>query len=145
TVLIYLVDVTGLKGAQEAVRQNEERYRRLFEEAPVAYHEIDGNGVIRRVNAARLALLGLKPGQLLGKPAWELAAPEEREASKQAFHTKIGGEQPLASVEREYVRSDGTRLTLELHENLIRDADGRIMGLRSALLDVTERKQAERE
>src|SRR5262249_45196227 len=72
TVLIYLVDVTGLKGAQEAVRQNEERYRRLFEEAPVAYHEIDGNGVIRRVNAAGLALLGLKLGQLLGKPAWEL-------------------------------------------------------------------------
>ena len=38
------------------------RFRELFDEAPVAYHEIDGAGVIRRVNRAECALFGCEAG-----------------------------------------------------------------------------------
>ena len=44
--------------AEETLRISEERFRDLFEEAPVAYHEVDCEGIIRRVNQAECTLLG---------------------------------------------------------------------------------------
>jgi PAS domain S-box-containing protein len=120
-----------------------EQFRRLFEDAPIAYHEIDREGVVGRVNRAECRLLGLEAGDMLGRHVWEFVAAEEREASRRAIERKMAGDTPLAPFQRHYVRRDGTRLTVEIHENHIRDWKGRILGIRSALLDITERRQAE--
>ena len=144
-ILIYMVDITGLKRAQEALREGEERYRSLFEEAPIAYHEIDRDGILRRVNQAECALLGFPASEILGKPAWQFVAREQREESERTVRRKIAGQEPLAPVRREYVRRDGARLTVEIHENFIRGAEGEIAGMRCALLDITDRRRAEEE
>ncbi len=128
---------------RDEAEESEEQFRSLFEEAPVAYHEIDQSGVIRRVNRTECELLGFGPSELIGKPIWEFVTPSEQGASRAAVQRKISGEQPLVPFEREYVHKDGTRLLLEVHESLIRDRDGAAIGLRSALLDVGERRRAE--
>ena len=117
-------------------------YQSLFDEAPIAYHEIDRQGIIRRVNHAECRLLKLAACEMLGRPVWDFVAPEEREASRQAVGRKLAGEQPLVPFLRAYRRRDGGIVVAEVHENLIRDARGRITGIRTALLDVTERQQA---
>lgn len=138
-----LVNITDQKRTEEALRESEERFRGLFEEAPVAYHEIDTEGVVRRVNRAECQLLGYEPSDILGKHIWEFVAEEERDISREAIRRKVNGAQPLASIQREYIRRDGNRLILEIHENLIRDRNGDVVGIRSTMLDVTERKWAE--
>jgi PAS domain S-box-containing protein len=144
-VAIYMVDITELRRAEEALRQSEERFRILYEEAPVAYHEIDVSGIIRRVNRAEANLLGFEPSRMLGKPISAFVAPEERAAAEQGIQGKLSGEKALEPLRRTYVHRDGTRLTLEIHENLIRDAKGNILGIRSTLFDITERQRAEEE
>jgi PAS domain S-box-containing protein len=52
---------------------------------------------------------------------------------------KLAGNRTLSVFQREYHRADGTPVTLEIHENLITDDTGRIMGIRSALLDISDR------
>ena len=155
--LIWLIGFVGLgsgtrqlmrkrelaEAALETARQNEERFRVLFEEAPVAYHEIDARGIVRRVNRVECELLGFRPEEMLGRQVWEFVPPEEQGKSQEAVRRKVAGEQPLTPFRREYLRSDGTRVTLEIHENLIRDADGAVAGIRSTLLDVTKRVRAE--
>jgi light-regulated signal transduction histidine kinase (bacteriophytochrome) len=47
----------------------------------------------------------------------------------------------LPPLERDYLRSDGTHLTIQIQESLIRDADDAVSGIRSTLVDVTERKR----
>ncbi|HYM09876.1 MAG TPA: two-component regulator propeller domain-containing protein [Bryobacterales bacterium] len=136
---------TERKLAEQALRENEERFRDLFEGAPVAYHEIDQDGVVERVNRAECNLLGLEAPQILGRPIWEFVAPEQREIARQAVLEKVSGRRALAPFQREYVRSDGARLTLEIYENLIRDAAGAIAGVRTAMLDITDRQRAEEE
>src|SRR5579872_4787077 len=52
---------------QEQLRESQERVRGLFEDAPVACHEIDRRGVILRVNQAECALLGFEPADMVGR------------------------------------------------------------------------------
>jgi len=62
-----------------------DRYRRLFDEAPLAYHEADVNGVIRRVNRAECQLLGLAESEILGRCSWDFAIPAHRQAMRDRF------------------------------------------------------------
>src|ERR1019366_1614706 len=50
SILVTLHDITPRRQGEEALRDGEERFRGLFEEAPIAYHEIDIHGVVQRVN-----------------------------------------------------------------------------------------------
>ncbi len=132
------------KRAEEELRESEARFRHLFEDAPVAYHEIDREGIVRRINRAEARQLGREPEEMQGRPFWEFVAPAEREASREAVRRKLAGEMPIAPFEREYVAADGTRRIVEIHESLIREDDGCVTGMRSAILDITERRRAER-
>ncbi len=122
-----------------------ERGRQLFDEAPVAYHEIDTSGIIREVNQAECRLLGYQQDELLGHYIWEFAAPEHRETIRQAIAGKVARAQPLTPFSREYRRSNGTYIWLEIHERLIEDSRGEVVGIRSALLDITDRHRFEKE
>ncbi len=126
-----------------ALRDSEERFRGLFEDAPVAYHEIDREGIIQRVNQAECELLGYERQEMLGRPIWDFVSPEARAQSKEAVRRKVSGEQPLRPFCREYARRDGKTLILEIYEKLIRDSGGEVVGIRSTLLDVTERERAQ--
>ena len=143
-MLSSLVDaVTNASSTEEALRESEERFRGLFDDAPIAYHEIDSNGVVLRVNQVECELLGYDPAAITGHHIWEFVAEEERDASRTAVLEKMAQLRPLKTFSRDYVRKDGTRLVVEVHENLIRNSHGAVTGIRSALLDITARKRAE--
>lgn len=127
----------------DLAENSDQRYRSLFEDAPVAYHEIDANGVLTRINLAECALLGYKREEMLGRPVWELVDVEEQAASREAVSKKLREEKPLVPFERTYRTQDGRQVAVEIHESLIRDAAGAVIGIRSCLLDITDRKRAE--
>ncbi|MBI4876754.1 MAG: PAS domain S-box protein [Acidobacteria bacterium] len=124
-----------------ALRESEERFRGLFEDAPVAYHEIDRHGIVQRVNRAECELLGYSRREVLGRPVWDFVSPEARQQSRVAVLRKVSGELPLETFCREFERRDGRPLLLEIHENLIYGARGEVVGLRSTMLDVTARER----
>ncbi len=133
------------KRGEEELRKSEQRFRELFEEAPVAYHEIDSTGVIRRVNRTECRLLGYSEPEMVGKPCWEFVAQEQRQASRDAVSRKMSGEAPIQPFERDYVTRDGRRLTLWIDEKVIRDTYGATQGIRSAMVDTTNQRRAEGE
>jgi len=80
---------------------------------------------------------------MLGKHIWEFMVPEDRERTKAGILPRIVDEQPLAPLERAYKRVDGSMVIMEVHQKRVRDAEGRPVGLRTFLLDITQRKRAE--
>jgi two-component system, cell cycle sensor histidine kinase and response regulator CckA len=112
-------------------------------EAPIACHELDHDGNVVWVNEAECRLLGLERSEILGRPIWEFVSPGERETSRIAVFRKLAGGDPLPVFERGYIRPDGVSLVLEIHEHYCHTEDGTVSGLRSFLLDITRRKQAE--
>jgi PAS domain S-box-containing protein len=134
--------------AEAEARASEERFRQLFEEAPVAYHELDRDGVICRVNRAECELLGYPAEQLIGKAFWEFAAADARETSEDWVRGKLSdgaGSAAAGPHVGPYVTKDGRPIWLEAHERVILDASGAVCGIRTTLLDITARRHAEEE
>ena len=142
-VLLLMMLNRRIAKARGVAREGEAKFRDLFDSAPVAYHELDRDGVIRRVNRAECVLLGYEAGEMLGRPVWEFIAEPDREASRNSVLRKLSGEQTLGPIQRRYVRRDGAEMWLEIHAILVRNATGATTGIRTALLDIGGRKRAE--
>lgn len=128
---------------ERRLHDSERHFRSWFEDAPIACHEVDRDGLVLCVNQAECELLGFRPEEMLGRPIWEFMAAEDREKTKAGLLQRIASEQPLAPLEREYKRRDGSSVVMEIHQKRIRDASGHATGLRTFLLDITQRKRAE--
>jgi PAS domain S-box-containing protein len=128
------------KRAEEALRESETQFKELFDNAPVAYHELDREGRIVKANLTEQRLLGYRAEELQGHYAWEFIVEK---ASQGAIAAKLSGKAPLLPVERTFIRKDGTFVPLLIHDQLIYDKVGDVTGIRSTLHDITERKQAE--
>jgi PAS domain S-box-containing protein len=137
--VVAMQDITHRKIAAARARQALRQFRALFNDAPIAYHEIDRQGIIRRVNRAECRLLERTRDDIIGLPAWAFAAEHERDKDRNAVFEKLSGLHPLEPVEWEYLTPSGKRLVLQLHENLIHDRTGEITGIRTAMLDITDR------
>lgn len=128
---------------EQQLRDSERHFQSWFQDAPVACHEVDRDGVILCVNQAECELFGFRQEEMLGRPIWEFMAAEDREKTRVGLLRRIADEQPLVPLEREYKRRDGSSVMMEIHQKRIRDAAGQPIGLRTFLLDITQRKRAE--
>lgn len=125
---------------ERELREGEERFRALFNNAPVASHEIDGQGIIGHVNPAECALLGYRAEEIVGKHVWDLVSRESRDVVRRNVMDRLAELRPVTHYECDFVCRDGSLVTVEVHESLMRDKQGGVTGMRSGLLDVTARK-----
>jgi PAS domain S-box-containing protein len=127
----------------QRLRDSERHFQSWFEDAPIACHEVDRDGIVRYVNQAECELFGFRREEMVGCHIWDFMVPEDREKTKAGLLRRIADEQPLVPLEREYKRRDGNSVVMEIHQKRIRDSAGRAIGLRTFLLDITQRKRAE--
>jgi PAS domain S-box-containing protein len=113
----------------------------LFEDAPVAYAEIDNTGRLRRVNRAGCVMFGYDSSELIGKQVWELVSPEQWESCRASIIRCLASAEKLPPVHRKFLRKSGEPFTVEIHQNLIEDESGKIAGIRGILINITERER----
>ncbi len=134
-------DITERKRTEEAVKASEAKFKEIFDDAPVAYHELDRDARIVAVNLTEQRLLGYTAAEMEGRFGWEFV----ENGTPQAVHAKLAGEIPLKPYERMFVRKDGALVPMLVEERLIHDPKGKVTGIRTALHDITERKRIEAE
>ncbi|WP_406700019.1 PAS domain S-box protein [Singulisphaera sp. Ch08] len=139
----FVTDISERKQVEVALRESEERFRRLYDEAPVGYHEVDVEGRIISINRTECEMLGVVREEVVEKSVFDFVAPETREQARQAFPEKVHGNHPLKPIERTLETHDGRRLTVSIEERFKRDELGRVTGIRSTVQDITERKRTE--
>ena len=142
--LNFLTNITERKQAEISLRESKERYRELFDGAPVGYFEYDIEGRITSVNRTELEMLGYTAEEMIGQPVWKFNVEEEL-ARQQILDKLAGTLPPTRNLERNYRKKDGTTLPVLIEDRLLRDAEGRIIGIRSTIQDITDRKRAEKE
>ena len=146
--ICFVQDITERKRAKQALENSEQRYRRLFNEAPVMYVITDNREkdlYIRDVNKMFLDLLGYRRDEVLGTPL----ARYYTEDSVRKMRARDGSRKVLEggflTTERELVSRANKVIQTLVHSLPEYGADGRIIGTRVMLLDITERKRAESE
>jgi PAS domain S-box-containing protein len=122
----------------EDVKAIQVQFDAVFDGAPVGYQDIDNDGVIVRVNVKECQLKGVVAQEIIGLPCWKLYPENHQKRIEEEVRRKLSGAVSLVPIERNFLRSDGRMLTLEIHEILLRDHKGAVTGLRSASIDITE-------
>jgi PAS domain S-box-containing protein len=130
-----------LSGVQDrlegALKQGRTQYDIAFEGAPrgVAVHELDERAIITRVNQEELRLLGYREEQLVGHHPWEFTVMSE--VSQRAVAQKLSGAKELKPFVRTFRHASGAAMTMLLVERHRKDAQGKIVGIRTALMEIT--------
>lgn len=128
--------------AEEALEESKERFRQIYDEAPIGFHELNSTGNIVQVNRTELEILGYTAEEMLGQPVWKFVVEEE--ITRKVLMAKIAGDVSFhETFERTYRRKDGTTLPVLVRDRVIRDKGGQILGIRSTFEDITERRQSE--
>ena len=83
----------------------------------------------RRFNQAVCTLLRCSPEQMMGRLAWDFMSPERQEEAREAMTRRIQEGKEAGPFECEYVLDDGSHLTVEIRENLIRNDRGEVTGI----------------
>jgi two-component system, cell cycle sensor histidine kinase and response regulator CckA len=132
-------DITKLKHANAVLRESDQRFRLLLDNAPDAVY-VQTNQRIVYANQATLRLLRAEqPEQLLGQPVLDFVAPEWRETVKQRMQQVNTNNNPLPALEEEYLTVDRTRVTVEVTAvpTVLQGEQGALVFVR----DITERKR----
>ncbi len=134
-------DVTERKRVEQAVRENEERFRAIFETTPECVKLVAPDGTLLHMNSPGLKMVGADcAATVVGTSVYNLIAPEDRERFR-SFNQRIcSGEK--GSLEFVVAGLQGQRRHVESHAAPLRNRDGTLVHL-SVTRDVTERKTAE--
>ncbi len=143
--LAIIRDITERKRIEERLRESEERFRALIQNALDIIMVTDADGTIRYMSPSVERMLGYRPEEMLGTNTADYVHPDDLEKGFKELAEALAkpGVHPVA-VETRVRHKDGTWRWLEgIANNLLEDPS--VRGLVFNHRDVTERKQAERE
>jgi diguanylate cyclase (GGDEF)-like protein/PAS domain S-box-containing protein len=142
-IILVCKDITGYKLVEEALRASEERYRELWDDAPVAYHTLDTKGIITSVNKTEAKMLGYEPQEMIGKSIFDFILPEQQAEAQKRFQQKLSGKRVRKAGDRTYITKDGSKIYVSIDDVLEYDSEGKVIGVRSTMVDMTEHKRME--
>jgi diguanylate cyclase (GGDEF)-like protein/PAS domain S-box-containing protein len=138
-----MLDITGRKEAEEALRSSEARFRSVVESVGEGLLITDDRDVVLYVNPRMTELTGYSEEEMLGHPAYELFLPPE-EWPDMLERNRRRAEGSPERYEMRLKRRDGGTFWAEISATPYRDVSGEVVGTLGALTDITERKRTER-
>jgi PAS domain S-box-containing protein len=125
------------------LRESEKRYRATFDHAAVGIAHIGLDGRWMRFNDAVCAITGYSREELNAKTFLEITHPADLETDLSLVRRLTDGEIPRFSLEKRYLRPDGSVVWVNLTASLLRDTAGSPLHYISVIEDITARKVAE--
>jgi two-component system, cell cycle sensor histidine kinase and response regulator CckA len=134
-------DITQRRHAEEALRESEERYRDLVENAHDIIYSHDLKGNFTSINKAGEYITGYSQDEALGLSVSDTVAPEYLHKAREMLAKRLAGEEATA-YELEIVAKDGHRIMVEVNSKLVFQV-GVVVGMQGIARDITHRKYLE--
>jgi len=127
-----------------ALKENENHYWNLYQNAPINYQSLDANACFIDVNPTWLHTLGYSREDVIGHHFSEFLTPESAELIQKCFRDFLkSGE--VNDYEFEMIRKDGTHLFVNYFGKIGLDENGNFKQTHCVWTDITKRRQTEEE
>jgi two-component system cell cycle sensor histidine kinase/response regulator CckA len=131
------------KRSEAALRESEERFRAIFQQAAIGVAQVTLAGKTTLVNDRYCDVLGYSQEELLGKGLTDKIHPDDGPAVLANRRRLLEDDAPPYCVEVRFGRKDGSLTWVRLHESLVRVADNQPSCSLALVEDITERRQTE--
>jgi PAS domain S-box-containing protein len=138
-----LQDITELRGAEQELRESEERFRTLVQFSFDVYWESDAQHRFIRQEFAQGLADAPAPGSEIGKTRWEVPYLEPDEAAWRKHRETLDAHLPFRDFELARPGPDGGKRYVSVSGLPVFDRSGRFIGYRGVGRHITERKRAE--
>jgi len=135
--------VTSRNHRNKKIEESEEMFRATFEQAAVGIAHVAPDGRWLRVNRKLCDIVGYSRDELMKLTFQEITHPEDLEADLAYVKQILAGEIHTYSMEKRYVRKDGSIVWINLTRSLVRKPSGEPKYFVAFIEDITERKQME--
>lgn len=126
-----------------ALRESEERFRTVFEQAAVGINICDFEGRFIRANQKLCDIFGYSWEELQGFTFMDLTHPDDRPSNKLQLRSLLAGEISTFSVEKRYIHKEGHLIWARTTVSLVRDEAGQAQYYMGIVRDISDRKRAE--
>jgi len=142
---VVVRDITERKRTEIALQESEEKYRNILENIEEGYYEVDLAGNFIFFNDAMCRIRGYSREELMGMNNREYMDPVTAKKVFEAYSRVYTTGRAIKGYEWETIRKDGTKGHVEVSAALMKNPEGKPIGFRGIVRDVSERKLAEQE
>jgi PAS domain S-box-containing protein len=144
SVAVVCTDVTDSKRIEFALANSEKRFQALLEHCPVGVAQNAPDGRFEYVNAGFCNIVGYSREELLQLTWQQITHPDDLLADQGLANLVLAGKLPHYTIEKRYLRKDGSPVWVSLFGNFILDDQRRPIQGVGVVVDITARKEADR-
>lgn len=137
-------DITDLKLAQKELLLSEAKFRRTFDQSPVASAMVDLDKKFIKCNEAFCNFIGYTENELLGKSITFITYPEDVQVGMDQLKQLADGQLDLVRFQKRYLKKDGTVLFGDISISLLHDKDNKPLYFLPIIQDISERVKADK-
>ncbi len=138
-------DISERKAAEAELRRSEEKYRELYQEAPVMLHTIDAEGLLLEVNEQWLNTMGYAREEVIGRYARDFLTEESKQRQQDEVIPRFHADGFVRDEPFQAVTRNGDVIDVLTTAFSKTDADGAPAPYTVSIRDVTEYKRTEEE
>ena len=138
-------DITERKRMDEALRESEEQFRRVFEEGPLGLALAGNDHRFVKVNGALCQMVGYSDAELLQMTFADVTHSDDLRADVELAERLFRGEVPFYRRRKRYVKKKGDIIWVNLTKSLIHDREGVPIHALTMVEDITEAKRTQEE
>jgi PAS domain S-box-containing protein len=137
------IDIEDRKGAEQALRKSEERWRSVFENSAIGVALTDLNGRFLATNHVYQTIVSYTEEELRALCFLEITHQDYREANWALITELLEGKQGQFQVEKKYLRKDGSSVWVRNNVSLVPGTERVPRFIMALSEDITLRKRAE--
>jgi len=137
-------DIVRREKAEKALSESESRYRSLYEDTPAMLHSINSSGLIVSVSKHWLETMGYDREEVIGRKSTEFLTHDSRCYAETVILPKFFSAGYCKDVQYQFIKKNGEIMDTLLSAIVEHDKEGNIIKSFAVIVDVTDRKKAEK-